>query len=55
MRAVTLLSSTGIRALFDLKEQLAANDNELALIAPADSAAARVLDIVGMPYRTLAA
>jgi anti-sigma regulatory factor (Ser/Thr protein kinase)/anti-anti-sigma regulatory factor len=47
---VTVLASTGVRALFEVTSQLAAHQQDFTLIAGPASAARAVLDMVGLPY-----
>jgi PAS domain S-box-containing protein len=51
LTTVTELASGGVRALFQVRDQLAAHDRELTLVAAPDSVAAFVLDLVHIPYR----
>ncbi|MGO4340956.1 SpoIIE family protein phosphatase [Pedococcus sp. 2YAF34] len=48
---VTQLASAGVRSLFEVREQLAANRKELVLVAEPGSAAAVVLELVSLPYQ----
>jgi serine phosphatase RsbU (regulator of sigma subunit)/anti-sigma regulatory factor (Ser/Thr protein kinase)/anti-anti-sigma regulatory factor len=47
---VDQLASAGVRSLFEVREQLAANRKELVLVAEPGSAAAVVLELVALPY-----
>jgi hypothetical protein len=44
------LASAGVRSLFEVREQLAANRKDLVLIAEPGSAPAVVLELVSLPY-----
>ena len=55
LNGVTLLASAGVRALFEVTGQLAAHQNDLALVAVPSSPARTVLDLVGLPYISAAA
>jgi serine phosphatase RsbU (regulator of sigma subunit)/anti-sigma regulatory factor (Ser/Thr protein kinase)/anti-anti-sigma regulatory factor len=52
LTGVTQLASAGVRALYQVSEQLAVHGQELTLIAAADSAAHLVLDLVRMVHVT---
>ena len=52
LTGVTQLASAGVRALYQVSEQLAAHDQELTLVAAADSAAHLVLDLVRLEHVT---
>ena len=52
LTGVTQLASAGVRALYQVSEQLAAHDQELTLVAAADSAAHLVLDLVRLDHVT---
>ena len=52
LTGVTQLASAGVRALYQVSEQLAAHDQELTLVAAADSAAHMVLDLVRLDHVT---
>jgi anti-sigma regulatory factor (Ser/Thr protein kinase)/anti-anti-sigma regulatory factor len=47
---VTLLSSVGVRSLFDGEAELAQSDSSMTIVARAGSPAATVLDLVRLPY-----
>ena len=47
---VAQLASAGVRALFEVREQLVANRKELVIVAEPGSPAAVVLELVGLPY-----
>jgi hypothetical protein len=47
---VTNLASAGIRALYRVREQLAAHRQELTLIAVPGSSVALVLELVHLPH-----
>jgi anti-anti-sigma factor len=55
LTGVTQLASAGVRALYQVSEQLAAHGQELTLVAAADSAAHLVLDLVRLDHVTGAA
>ncbi|MGH3097386.1 MAG: SpoIIE family protein phosphatase [Streptosporangiales bacterium] len=50
LSSVTHLASAGVRAMHDVREQLAAHGQPLSLLAAAGSPAASVLDLVGLPF-----
>ena len=52
LTGVTQLASAGVRALYQVSEQLAAHDQELTLVAAADSATHLVLDLVRLDHVT---
>ena len=49
LSAVTILASAGVHALYRVAAQLAVHGHELTLISEADSPAAAVLDLAGLP------
>jgi len=52
LTGVTQLASAGVRALYQVSEQLAVHGQELTLVAAADSAAHLVLDLVRLDHVT---
>ena len=50
LTAVTMLTSAGVRELFATAAQLSVHRHNLTLVASADSPAAMVLDLVGLPF-----
>jgi anti-sigma regulatory factor (Ser/Thr protein kinase)/anti-anti-sigma regulatory factor len=50
LTGVTILASTGVRVLHQVRDQLTAHGNALTLVAGPDSAAAAVLDVARLPY-----
>jgi len=50
LTGVTQLASAGVRALYQVSEQLAAHGRELILVAAAGSAADLVLDLVRLDH-----
>lgn len=52
---VSQLASAGVCALFQVREQLTAQQQNLTLLAEAGSDVATVLDLVGLPYHAPAA
>ena len=52
LAGVTQLASAGVRALYQVSEQLAAHGQELTLVAAADSATHLVLDLVRLDHVT---
>ena len=52
LTGVTQLASAGVRALYQVSEQLAAHGRELILVAAAGSAADLVLDLVRLDHIT---
>ena len=52
LTAVTMLTSAGVRELFATAAQLSVHRHNLTLVASADSPAAMVLDLVGLPFTT---
>jgi anti-anti-sigma factor len=51
MTEVSYLASAGVRALFQLRDQLTAQYQDLSLIAVPGSSVAFVLELVGLPYQ----
>lgn len=52
LTAVNILTSAGVRELFATAAQLSVHRHDLTLLASADSPAAVVLDLVGLPFTT---
>jgi anti-anti-sigma regulatory factor len=52
LTAVNMLTSAGVRELFATAAQLSVHRHDLTLVASADSPAAVVLDLVGLPFTT---
>ena len=50
LTAVVQLASAGVRALFEVREQLVANRKDLVIVAEPGSAAAVVLELVSLAY-----
>jgi anti-sigma regulatory factor (Ser/Thr protein kinase)/anti-anti-sigma regulatory factor len=51
LTGVTQLASAGVSALYLVREQLAAHEQDLTLVTAPDSTAATVLDLVRLPHR----
>lgn len=50
LSGVDVLASSGVKALFAARERHSVHGHDLEIVAPSDSVAAGVLDLVGLPY-----